>query len=298
MPTYTKKWEWALNGALIGFLIAWLDMTVEWRSVSFADWRGIGIAHNVGHFLGAMTGGAIIGWIAGTIRDHRMARTGRLTERPIADDTRTKFFTQVGIVGRLGLMLYWTCAGIALVCVVGALGVVIFATEENRWWLALVCALAGVFVYGLGAGSRFVLAGPRPKGELGVSPLADRFSWRPLIATVALAAVLGLGRAAYDSYRDPLPGLWGNKRTEFVTSASASCERTQAAHPDNKGVTREVIRAYCKCFADGMADRVSVSDMKVLRDLPKEGQQTMMLAQHRSSFEQLGTNCAGSLAGK
>jgi hypothetical protein len=36
---------------------------------SFAPWSGIGFSYNIGQFIGAAMGGAMLGFIAGTVRD-------------------------------------------------------------------------------------------------------------------------------------------------------------------------------------------------------------------------------------
>src|SRR5262245_47726988 len=78
MPRHPKTWRWAINGALVGFLVSWIDMFVEWRDVRFAAWSGSGIAYNLAYFAGSVMMGALIGSIAGAVHDRYMRRAGLL----------------------------------------------------------------------------------------------------------------------------------------------------------------------------------------------------------------------------
>lgn len=68
---------WALYGGAIGIFGLLVDLLVGWQDVTFAPWAGEGIIENLGHFAGSMLGGAVIGLIAGTIRDAVARRTGQ-----------------------------------------------------------------------------------------------------------------------------------------------------------------------------------------------------------------------------
>lgn len=59
-------------------------------------------------------------------------------------------------------------------------------------------------------------------------------------------------------------GLSGQTRASFVQSAIASCVRNQIADPENKGIAGPVIDDYCKCYANGMADRITLEEIKRL----------------------------------
>ena len=59
-------------------------------------------------------------------------------------------------------------------------------------------------------------------------------------------------------------GLTGKARSAFVESAVDACLKTQSAAPENQGLSVFVISQYCTCNANGMADSLSVNELKAL----------------------------------
>ena len=62
--------------------------------------------------------------------------------------------------------------------------------------------------------------------------------------------------------REGEPGLTGSTRTAFVDSGNRECVATQTRDPDNKGISAKLISDYCLCFANAMADRMAVRELK------------------------------------
>jgi hypothetical protein len=78
MITTPAKYRWAWYGAVIGLVVTLSDLLLGWRNTPFASWEGDGITYNLGKFGGSGLGGAIIGLIAGSVRDIYARRSGRM----------------------------------------------------------------------------------------------------------------------------------------------------------------------------------------------------------------------------
>jgi len=74
--------------------------------------------------------------------------------------------------------------------------------------------------------------------------------------------VIGGGSALLRGGADDRIGLTGNNRAGFVDSAVAACQNAQLAAPENKDTQFKDIVDYCRCYADSMADHISVNDVK------------------------------------
>jgi len=59
-------------------------------------------------------------------------------------------------------------------------------------------------------------------------------------------------------------GLTGDVRNTFVEATMRSCLQTQLNASGNSGVPVSVIQDYCKCSANGLADKISLDEVKVL----------------------------------
>jgi hypothetical protein len=59
-------------------------------------------------------------------------------------------------------------------------------------------------------------------------------------------------------------GLMGDVRKTFVEATIRSCLQTQLNASGNKSVPVSVIQDYCKCSANGLADKISVDEVKTL----------------------------------
>lgn len=70
----------------------------------------------------------------------------------------------------------------------------------------------------------------------------------------------------------------GSARSAFVQEAKRSCERTQRAHPDNKGISEAAVLKYCACLAEGIANRTTNADLATLTDTVTPEMQTTVNA--------------------
>ena len=62
--------------------------------------------------------------------------------------------------------------------------------------------------------------------------------------------------------RNDHQGLTGANRSAFVEGAVGACLKKQKDDPINKGISDLLISQYCNCYANGMADIVSVNELK------------------------------------
>jgi hypothetical protein len=60
--------------------------------------------------------------------------------------------------------------------------------------------------------------------------------------------------------------LSGPARSMLVESTMGSCERGKNARPSTAAVQASVWTEYCRCFANGVADRFSLDDLKAPSD--------------------------------
>jgi len=92
----------------------------------------------------------------------------------------------------------------------------------------------------------------------------------PLICSLMVAAVV----AAYPVPDFPFASA-GADRDSFVKGAVARCVRSQRNQPENRGMADNVIEAFCRCFAEAMADLTKkeyVDDLRKNSSLPPETQ--------------------------
>jgi hypothetical protein len=140
---------------------------------------------------------------------------------------------------------------------------------------SFIGALGGAFVF---ACARLWLTPPRarkPSTELPV-PSAQTAKGRPARFAKWIAGPLAFGLAfvvvKYGTQwvREGEPGLTGSTRTGFVDSANRECVATQTRDPANKDISAKMISDYCICYANGMADRLSVRELKQYSEIEKE----------------------------
>jgi hypothetical protein len=77
-PWRPAKWRWSAIGALVAIPIDLADLLLAWRG-PFAPWHGDGLAHNIGRFAGVAVLTALIGLVAGLVRDWGSAREPLVT---------------------------------------------------------------------------------------------------------------------------------------------------------------------------------------------------------------------------
>jgi hypothetical protein len=58
-------------------------------------------------------------------------------------------------------------------------------------------------------------------------------------------------------------------RSRFVESTAQACLQAQNSDPASKAFSPEVIDQYCRCYANGMADRLSDDDLKALATMER-----------------------------
>jgi hypothetical protein len=59
-------------------------------------------------------------------------------------------------------------------------------------------------------------------------------------------------------------GLTGQIRVTFTEASMRSCLKNQIDAPGNTGVLVSVLYEYCKCYSNGMADRISNDEARTL----------------------------------
>jgi hypothetical protein len=59
-------------------------------------------------------------------------------------------------------------------------------------------------------------------------------------------------------------GLTGAIRATFFEASSRSCLRMQLDAPANKGLPVSALYDYCKCYSNGMADKLSEDEVRSL----------------------------------
>jgi hypothetical protein len=289
--------RWTINGTLFGFLLTWVDMFIEWRDVRFADWSGSGITYNLGMFGGAMLIFALIGAIAGAVRDYPARRAGLLAtpaDALTAAENRFEYAQNLGVAGRLGQVLYWAGIGTGMVLAGGALATLIFGGvhEGPLMFAAFLGAAAGASVL-VGIALRYILAGPKPHPIRPSHPAAKSNPiWKQVLSVVFVALLIASGRWMFDQFRNQQPGLWGASRTSFMKGVIATCEPTQAQSPDNKGITTDEVRNFCRCFADAMADGVSLNEVHAVANVSKDRRQAQFQARYAPLIERATNDCA------
>lgn len=101
---------------------------------------------------------------------------------------------------------------------------------------------------------------------------------RRLIVGIALLAAVALSVSIwrFNAAREADPALSGEVRAGFLKSAVESCVSLQKASPDNADVPAATISAYCECYADALASRITASDLDRLRGRPAAEMQAEM----------------------
>jgi len=82
------------------------------------------------------------------------------------------------------------------------------------------------------------------------------------IARWTVAAIVMFSSSLQYAWSDQ--GLTGDVRKTFIEATIRSCLQAQLNAAGNKGVPVSVIQNYCKCSADGLADKISLDEVKTL----------------------------------
>ena len=85
-------------------------------------------------------------------------------------------------------------------------------------------------------------------------------------AALFLAVPLALVAWRYGQQwlRDTEQGLTRTVRSTFVEAAIDSCTTTATNEQANNGLSPSLISQYCNCHANGMADILSISEVKAM----------------------------------
>lgn len=83
--------------------------------------------------------------------------------------------------------------------------------------------------------------------------------------------------------QDSKPPLTGQVRATFIERATNSCLDSRDTNPNIKAIPASTVLRFCRCTADGMADRISIDELKALEaanpkddDPPSAEMQTMV----------------------
>jgi GYF domain 2 len=97
--------------------------------------------------------------------------------------------------------------------------------------------------------------------------LPRKLGRKPATLGVALPIItLGVGLLAYKyatlGSDDNVAGLTGRVRSSFVQASIDACVKQS-----DKSFSTETVSQYCRCYADGMADRLSKNELKSLENM-------------------------------
>lgn len=127
---------------------------------------------------------------------------------------------------------------------------------SNVWWQWTPNnTLAGLL--GLGAGWILTVALPRKLGR--------QFATGIVLPIIALGFALLTYKYATLNLQDDTEGLTARARSAFVGAAIDSCVKES-----DKSLSADTIAQYCKCYANGLADRVSAREVRSLEKMKQE----------------------------
>jgi hypothetical protein len=70
---------------------------------------------------------------------------------------------------------------------------------------------------------------------------------------------------------DNHPGLTGTTRSTFVEGTLGTCLKKANGDPANKRISPSIISQYCNCYANLLADSVSIKELKALYHAKSDG---------------------------
>jgi hypothetical protein len=86
---------------------------------------------------------------------------------------------------------------------------------------------------------------------------------------LALVIALFVSRYSGELFGTGDTGIDASARARFVESTAQACLQAQNSDPASKAFSPEVIDQYCRCYANGMADRLSDDDLKALATMER-----------------------------
>jgi hypothetical protein len=134
---------------------------------------------------------------------------------------------------------------------------------SDAWWQwAPNKTVAGLL--GLGAGWILTVALPRKLGR--------QFATRGIVLPIiAVGFALLTYKFATLGANDGTEGLTAGTRSAFVDTAIDTCVKQS-----DKNFSAETIAQYCRCYANGMADRVSINELKYIHNMKQEQAQAAL----------------------
>jgi hypothetical protein len=113
--------------------------------------------------------------------------------------------------------------------------------------------------------------------------------WKWLLAPILFGLISFAVHYAPQMAQNSKPGLTGNARSSFVENFVASCVKKQNENPENDGVSASVISQFCNCTAKGMADALSINELKAGRT------ESEIIALMQPKVEAVGKPCREAL---
>jgi len=93
---------------------------------------------------------------------------------------------------------------------------------------------------------------------------------------LALVVAFFVSRYSDELFGRGKGGLEASARAKFVDSTAQACLEAQNGDPASKAFSPVVIDQYCHCYANGMADRLSDDDLKVLATMERSARASKM----------------------
>lgn len=126
-------------------------------------------------------------------------------------------------------------------------------------------------------------------------PSAINKATKVLIGPVCFIAAFFIFKYGAMWMQNEAVGLTGDTRSAFVNNAVSSCNQRQLAAPENRGASPQLIASYCNCFANGMADRISINQIKAVGPAPSPSQVEQAL---KPVIDAAAATCAEEIAKK
>jgi hypothetical protein len=97
-------------------------------------------------------------------------------------------------------------------------------------------------------------------------------------SAVPLALVVAFFAARYSDalFGTNDTGLDLSARTGFVDATAQACLQAQSSDPAGKAFSQAVLEQYCRCYASGVAGRLSDDDLKTLKAMDKSARTNKM----------------------
>jgi hypothetical protein len=115
--------------------------------------------------------------------------------------------------------------------------------------------------------------------------MSKKIMWASVLAGAFAPLVLYWVQNIAD---DNHPGLTGTTRSTFVEGAIGTCLKKANGDPANKGISPSIISQYCNCYANLLADSVSIKELKALYHAESDG---VRLAMAQPQIDAAANHC-------